>query len=1786
MYMGNIGYSAAKQPFNSSMPSTHVKKSAPRPSQDDNHHSPNVNTNFNNSATNSQRSASGSMMSSQHQHNNVESEPAQDVTSRETQMVESQQTTLHQLGFHNQPRSTPANSNNGAAVALKSSMSRIGNKEVEVLNLCSSEEEEDEDEDNVNINNEEQQQPNSRGMDPPGQSSWRSTTTNSRSVRESHASMNAEKSPLKPSSSQPRKSSASTSTSMGMSSERQGKLASFPLKPSSSRPRNSSASTRSASMGMSTEKQGKPAVAAAARTTTAPSSSSSTTTRKYRPLPNGGVSKTRNRWIRPLKKNEKNEEQQSINNDLPAWARPAPAPAPSQQPHQQPKPSESVHSQMGEENNQPWDTTMPIHHYNHYQEQQQFSYKYPKPLPLDRRHSSSGPPREVQFSNRRKSDPPPPGGGGDAVPPRPSSPSQVSTSSSLTKQTMTRGYNLDDVVNPSKNNNNFHWKRPRQEGDTPARDNRSLLPDWAREREEEPPKEPLHRIEDGPFLDKGGGSMERSMENDDKPAWAKRWTPPRNRPVGLDDKNDLEKDVPKRWTPPHNRTAVGQDDAEQGKDQLPTWAKGAETRSYASVNPSRNGKPSDRSRDTTSKPSVRSRDTSKLLDKGNESDDKPAWAKGWTKGNKTPEKPDWAKGNETPEKSNAAASMSQPIGAKPMPIPETIDLCDSSDNDEAVGGEPEAMQSGDREGTINKESTSTNTQAGQETRRETTPMEMVSDTRKKQESIRIGSYERNVALFHSLGNSDSKCRLYVGNLPFEVTWRDLKDHIKKSGSVIIRADVLANSNGSSKGFGIVEFATAEGATHALRMNRTNLMGREILVRKDDKGGSVGYFTQQQEFVTRESFSNGEEKLSCLVFVENLSWDVTWQDLQDHMWKAGKVTFAQVMCVSDSRYKGRGIVEYSTPEEAKKACIILTKTELKGSKMYVREDRENYGVGTGEGDLRHGGSEGRKQKVGNIEIDKIRGSGEEVANRYSRIENKDLMGSFQNELIGGEKDVVNNDSGPNSIVEKPRAERRKRQRKDITALKSSNTNSLATVEDSMRSNKACHDISEEGANESGFPKSTPETTRDLTEENSRNRKEVRQEKLAINVMSQNEEVKGTSKLTFNGENDESQRIEETTIPHSDEDRSLIQNGSISNSLNKESETGIDCSEISKGLASSSNEGEASNKSTTHECTSTVNALDDFQQILEVSGFRHVYENINRKRKLKFSHDKRKKQNTNGPAKKKISKPNIANEASKTKSNEKSLNPKKNTFPSKKYSTYIVDIPITNKSLFINIKGSYVKDEVAYGGIFAGYRRLPDGSKGIAQKKNLISNFGDIIVSINGINIERKSFSDIHNLLTDLCYRSRSDLTFKLRTIADAKNEKSNFFSGNDRVDMKKGSNSSTSSSKAMTIPLNATPESSPDDNMTKSNEPTMSALFGFDWSSDCQATKANNKDLTEDDSDEKEANEPTPQNDEAFEDGIEVKDVEPSRVEQLTKETSQVGGAVASHVHPSIPTMNESNSEMSIDDSSDDELDKIRSVTTKRSKNTPLKNDITSFSLNHNETNDVIISETLEKPTSKLLLSQSKDNLDEQSRLQSDFSFSTRYEVAPIEGMSASTEKKSVNVTTFEEGTKCGSADSSTSLPTVDEEIVNPTENEVVPLDGMSASTEKKSVNVATFEEGSKCGSADSNSTDLPIVDEEIVNLIENEVVPLEGMSASTEKKSVNVITPEEETKGRSADSTSTDLPIVDEGTVNPTLDICWSCELLLERKSQGVDATPFYFTHSHPLLRSVCYSFFMYLYIS
>src|SRR2546421_5366115 len=92
-----------------------------------------------------------------------------------------------------------------------------------------------------------------------------------------------------------------------------------------------------------------------------------------------------------------------------------------------------------------------------------------------------------------------------------------------------------------------------------------------------------------------------------------------------------------------------------------------------------------------------------------------------------------------------------------------------------------------------------------------------------------------------------------------------------------------------------------------------------------------------------------------LYVGNLAWAVTDQDLQDLFAEAGTVESSQVIVDRETnRSRGFGFVEMANDEEAEKAITKFNGKDLKGRAIRVNEAQQRTGGGGGGG----GGGERR------------------------------------------------------------------------------------------------------------------------------------------------------------------------------------------------------------------------------------------------------------------------------------------------------------------------------------------------------------------------------------------------------------------------------------------------------------------------------------------------------------------------------------------------------------------------------------------------------------------------------------------------------------------------------------------------------------------------------------------------------------------------------------------------------------------------------------------------------------
>ncbi|KAL9019450.1 MAG: hypothetical protein Q9185_003241 [Variospora sp. 1 TL-2023] len=152
---------------------------------------------------------------------------------------------------------------------------------------------------------------------------------------------------------------------------------------------------------------------------------------------------------------------------------------------------------------------------------------------------------------------------------------------------------------------------------------------------------------------------------------------------------------------------------------------------------------------------------------------------------------------------------------------------------------------------------------------------------------------------------------------------------------------------------IVEYATRDQAQQAVStLSNQNLMGRLVYVREDREAeprftgppsASTGYHGGPSSRGGYNNFTGGPPSGGGgrQVFVNNLPYNVGWQDLKDLFRQAaqqGAVIRADVHLGQDGRPKGSGIVAFEHPEDAANAIAQFNGYDWQGRMLEVREDR--------------------------------------------------------------------------------------------------------------------------------------------------------------------------------------------------------------------------------------------------------------------------------------------------------------------------------------------------------------------------------------------------------------------------------------------------------------------------------------------------------------------------------------------------------------------------------------------------------------------------------------------------------------------------------------------------------------------------------------------------------------------------------------------------------------------------------------------------------------------------------
>nr|XP_029151249.1 nucleolin 2 isoform X1 [Arachis hypogaea] len=202
--------------------------------------------------------------------------------------------------------------------------------------------------------------------------------------------------------------------------------------------------------------------------------------------------------------------------------------------------------------------------------------------------------------------------------------------------------------------------------------------------------------------------------------------------------------------------------------------------------------------------------------------------------------------------------------------------------------------------------------------------------------------------------------LFVGNLSFNVQRSDVEEFFKDCGEVVdVRFSV--DDTGRFKGFGHVEFATAEAAQSALELNEHELLNRPVRL---DLARERGAYTPGGS----NSFQKGGQRQSGQTiyirgFDKSLGEEEIRASLNEHFGSCGEISRVSIPKDFESGCpKGFAYMDFKDSSSMKKA-LELNETELAGGYYLSVEEAKPRSDGFGSGGRGGGRFGGRSNEGG-------------------------------------------------------------------------------------------------------------------------------------------------------------------------------------------------------------------------------------------------------------------------------------------------------------------------------------------------------------------------------------------------------------------------------------------------------------------------------------------------------------------------------------------------------------------------------------------------------------------------------------------------------------------------------------------------------------------------------------------------------------------------------------------------------------------------------------------------------
>ena len=157
--------------------------------------------------------------------------------------------------------------------------------------------------------------------------------------------------------------------------------------------------------------------------------------------------------------------------------------------------------------------------------------------------------------------------------------------------------------------------------------------------------------------------------------------------------------------------------------------------------------------------------------------------------------------------------------------------------------------------------------------------------------------------------------LFVKNLSYQTTEKQLAEYFGKYGDVELSKIVYNKENNKSKGIGFVQFYEPESATKAMNDSSSLSLDGRVLKISYSNERSAPKQTQTQPHQSKPR-SNNNSKYS--IFVANLNFDSNEQGIRNFFKDCGKITGVRIAKSANGKSRGFAHVDFDSQESLDKA----------------------------------------------------------------------------------------------------------------------------------------------------------------------------------------------------------------------------------------------------------------------------------------------------------------------------------------------------------------------------------------------------------------------------------------------------------------------------------------------------------------------------------------------------------------------------------------------------------------------------------------------------------------------------------------------------------------------------------------------------------------------------------------------------------------------------------------------------------------------------------------------------